>query len=191
MSRRRDPNDDRPIPPLDAAGLERLALAYVGRYATTQAKLAAYLRRKLGERGWSGEGTAPVDALVARCAGLGYIDDKQFAMSRAASLGRRGFGARRVGDALRAAGIAADDAIEANGAARRSAWETAVAFARRRRIGPFATNPLDEDRRRKAMGAMMRAGHNFEISRRLVDAPPGADPEQIALAEGLEHREFG
>lgn len=185
MSRRRDPHDDSPIPPLDAAGLERIALAYVGRYATTRARLTAYLRRKLGERGWSGDGAAPVDALVERCATLGYVDDRQFAVMRAASLGRRGYGARRVGDALRAAGIKAEDSAEANVAATGSAWETAVAFARRRRIGPFAAIHADADRRRKAMGAMMRAGHDFEISRRLVDAPPGADPEQIAPAEGL------
>ena len=29
-----------------------MALAYVGRYATTRAKLASYLGRKLRERGW-------------------------------------------------------------------------------------------------------------------------------------------
>jgi len=37
-------------PPLDAEGLERLGLFYAGRYATTRAKLADYLRRKLRER---------------------------------------------------------------------------------------------------------------------------------------------
>jgi hypothetical protein len=29
-------------------------LGYAGRYATTRARLAAYLERKLRERGWSG-----------------------------------------------------------------------------------------------------------------------------------------
>ena len=48
----------RPRPPLDPEGLERLGLFYAGRYATTRAKLAAYLRRKLRERGWSGPGEA-------------------------------------------------------------------------------------------------------------------------------------
>ncbi|MET0270726.1 MAG: RecX family transcriptional regulator [Sphingomonas sp.] len=168
-----------PVPPLDAAGLERLALAYVGRYATTRAKLSAYLQRKLGERGWGGEGRPPVEPLVARCATLGYVDDRQFATMRAASLGRRGYGARRVGEALRAAGITVEDAVEARAGADDSAWETAVAFVRRRRIGPFAAAPLDPDRRRKALAAMLRAGHGFEVSRRLIDAQPGDDPDLI------------
>ncbi|HYZ48955.1 MAG TPA: RecX family transcriptional regulator, partial [Sphingomonas sp.] len=41
--------------PLDAPALERFALRYVERYATTRARLADYLSRKLRERGWAGE----------------------------------------------------------------------------------------------------------------------------------------
>ena len=44
----------KPRPPLDQEGLERLALFYAGRYATTRAKLRTYLKRKVAERGWSG-----------------------------------------------------------------------------------------------------------------------------------------
>lgn len=54
---------DRPkrIPkPLDSVRLEELALAYVARFATSAAKLEDYLRRKLRERGWDGEGDPPV-----------------------------------------------------------------------------------------------------------------------------------
>ncbi|KTW08260.1 RecX family transcriptional regulator, partial [Sphingomonas sanguinis] len=36
--------------------LERLALRYVERFATTEGKLVDYLTRKLRERGWAGEG---------------------------------------------------------------------------------------------------------------------------------------
>jgi regulatory protein len=94
-----------PRPPLDEEGLERLALHYAGRYATTRAKLRAYLRRKVTERGWEGSSPAPVERLAERLAGLGYVDDKAFASARAASLLRRGYGERRIGEALRAAGV--------------------------------------------------------------------------------------
>jgi Fe2+ transport system protein FeoA len=104
---------DRNRPPLDAAALDRLAIDYVARYATTRAKVRTYLQRKITERGWSGEGAPPLEAIVARLAELGFVDDKAFAVARSASLGRRGYGAHRVGVALRAAGIAADDAAPA------------------------------------------------------------------------------
>jgi regulatory protein len=175
---------DRPITPLDAALMERLALTYVGRYATTRAKLRTYLDRKLKERGWSGEGapSAFVDALVERCSALRYVDDRAFAASRTASLSRRGYGARRVGEALRAAGIDEADAAPARETADATAWETAIAFARRRRIGAFAAEEADRDGRRKSLAAMLRAGHPYHIARRLADAAPGEmlDPQELA-----------
>ena len=80
----------KPRPPLDAERLERLALHYVGRYATTRAKLAAYLQRKLKERGWAGDSPPAVERLVERFSDAGYIDDAAFASARAAALQRRG-----------------------------------------------------------------------------------------------------
>ena len=170
------------IPPLDQGGLERLALHYLGRYATTRAKLATYLHRKLDERGWAGEGARPVEAIVTRMAGLGYVDDRAFAEMKSAALGRRGYGQRRQADALRAAGVDEEDR-SAVFEARAEAGEggdhaAALAFARRKRIGPFATEPADPDARRKALAAMMRAGHGYDIARRFVDAAPGVPPEE-------------
>ena len=170
----------KPRPPLDSEGLERLALFYAGRYATTRAKLRAYLVRKAKERGWGGEGEPPVDTLVARLAGLGYVDDRSFAASRAASLGRRGYGERRVRDALTAAGIEEEDAAPAREQAREGAWDAALRFAERKRIGPFAQAELDRPGREKAMAAMLRAGHPLPIARRLVGAKPGIIPDMDA-----------
>jgi len=164
--------------PLDADTLQRLALNYAGRYATTRAKLRAYLSRKLGERGWKGDGTPPVEALVERMASLGYVDDRAFAEARGAALSRRGYGTRRVADALRMAGIGEDDARDAHAAARSSAWDAALAFARRRRAGPFATEAVAAGpQREKLFAAFVRAGHSFEIARILVESTPGEIPE--------------
>jgi regulatory protein len=173
----------KPRPPLGGEALERLALFYAGRYATTRAKLRSYLARKVAERGWEGEGSAQAaaEALVERLAGLGYVDDKAFAASRAAALGRRGYGERRVRDALAAAGIGEEDGAEAREQARDSAWASALRFAERRRIGPFAQEQADRAGREKWMAAMIRAGHPPSLSRRLVSAPPGTIPEPDGL----------
>ena len=163
--------------PLDGEGLERLALFYAARYATTRARLTAYLGRKLRERGWAGKGPPPVESLVERLAELRYVDDRAFAASRAASLGRRGYGERRVRDALAAAGIGEEDAADARELARGEAWAAALRFAERRRIGPFAEAEGDRAAREKALGAMLRAGHPIDVARRLVTARPGSIPE--------------
>lgn len=172
MSRERA--ERRALPPLDEAALDRLAIGYVGRYGTTEAKLALYLRRKLRERGWEGAGDPPVAAVVARCARLGYVDDAAFAEARSQALTRRGLGARRVAQALRAAGVGETAAAPAQEAAEGAAWEAALAFARRRRLGAFATHPRDPDQRRRDLAAMVRAGHGFGVARRIVEADPGS-----------------
>ena len=159
----------KPRPPLTPETLERLALHYVGRYATTRAKLKTYLARKVKERGW--EGARPdLDALAERLSKLGYVDDAAFAASRAASMQRRGYGERRVTEAFRAAGIAEADGADAMAQTRDGALEAAIRFARRKRIGPFAATKPDQHAARKAFAAMMRAGHSFEIARRVLEA---------------------
>ena len=157
----------RVVPALNAVALEGLALRYVERFATTRGKLADYLARKIRERGWEGE--APdVSLLAERFAERGYVDDRGYAEMKTASLARRGYGERRISAALHAAHVGAQDAAEVVEQARDGALDQAMAFARRKRIGPFAHQPADEAQRRKQLAAMLRAGHSFALSAQIV-----------------------
>lgn len=173
------PRDRSPPPPLDEAALERLALRYVERFATTRGRLADYLARKLRERGWVGEAAADPAAVAQRMADRGYVDDKGYAAMKGAALGRRGYGARRVADALRAAGVEAADAGEAVDEAREDGWSRALALARRKRIGPFATRLPDPKTRERQLAQLLRAGHDMGMARRILAMAPGAaiDPD--------------
>lgn len=168
----------KPAPPLNDERLRGLALHYVGKYATTKAKLAAYLTRKIRERGWEGERHPEVAALVEQFAELGYINDAQFAEARSRSFVRRGFGERRLNEDLRASGIADQDAIPAKEHMAEGTFAAAENFARRKRIGPFASEPAPPDKRRKQLQAFLRAGHGFELSRRFVEADMGDELAQ-------------
>src|SRR5678816_4043514 len=103
----------KPRPPLDAAKLNELALAYVGRFATTRAKLKTYLARKVRERGWDGGSAIDLEALAERFAEQGYVDDAAYALSKSRSLTGRGYGLRRVDQSLRMAGVEDEDAAPA------------------------------------------------------------------------------
>ena len=162
-------NQRRPPRPLDAPRLEELALAYVARFATSAAKLEGYLARKLRERGWEGEGPAPVAALVERFVRAGYVDDLAFARAKSGSLLRRGYGQRRIGQALHAAGIDEQvrDEVRVGPAEERRA---ALAMARKRGFGPFGRSEPDRAMREKQIAAMLRAGHRLDSARELVNA---------------------
>ena len=173
MSRRKFASS-RPSPrPLDLPGLNALAIAYLGRYATSRAKLRDYLMRKVAARGWENEEEPPFDAIVERCAELGYVDDASFAAARGAALSRRGFGEQRVAAALRAVGIDAETAAPVREAARESGLEAALAFARRKRIGPFGGESISPDQRRRNLAALLRAGHGYDVARLVAYAEPG------------------
>jgi len=159
----------RPPKPLDARRLNDLALHYVARFATSAAKLEDYLRRKLRERGWEGEAAPDLEALTARFVEAGYIDDEAYARAKSGSLLRRGYGERRIGQALSAAGIAEQirEEVRAGAAQQRGA---ALAFAAKRRLGPFGPAAPDRAGREKQIAAMLRAGHPLDMARALLGA---------------------
>lgn len=174
----------KPPVPLDSAALRELALTYVGRFATSRARLARYLERKLRERGWGGEdgaeggpgGGPEVEALVARFAELGYVDDAGYARMKGASMERRGLGARRIAESLRADGVAEADRAGVEAAARRGRRAAADILARRKRIGPYAVEAADPKRRERQIAAFLRAGHDLDTARLWVGAAPGEFP---------------
>ncbi|MGK6355924.1 regulatory protein RecX [Sphingomonas sp. DT-207] len=169
--------------PLEAADLERLALRYVERYATTRGRLATYLASKIRERGWSGESAPDLTALAERMAELGYVDDRGFADAKANAMARRGLGARRVAEALRHAGVESADAAALAPDIEARAATSALAFARRKRIGPFGAEVPDKAQREKQLAAMLRAGHSFDLARRIVRMAPGEDVDMLAVSQ--------
>jgi regulatory protein len=173
----------KPRPPLNREKLNELALAYAGRFATTRAKLKSYLQRKVRERGWDDGPAADLDAIAERFAGQGYVDDAAYALSKSRSLTVRGYGLRRVEQSLHMAGVEDADAAPARDLAQADAVESALHFAERRRLGPFASEAGDRKARERALSAMIRAGHSFSLARAILDLPPGADIDRDELSD--------
>lgn len=186
----------RKLPPLTEEKLRELALAYVARFSTSAGRLSAFCKRKLRERGYEGaeEGVRPpdIDALVARFVAQGFVDDAGFAQAKTGSLLRRGYGKRRIGEALRGDGIA-EDLRERTSPGEMSLREAAAAYARRRRLGPFARAlipPGDRATYEKQLAALLRAGHDTGHARHVLAA---TSPEAVEewIAEAAEEEDHG
>lgn len=163
---------------LDQTSLKSLALHYVARRATTAARLKRYLQNKIRVKGWDG-GDAPdldatINAIVQAMVTAGYVDDLFFAQARSRTLSRRGLGAQRLAADLQQAGIDSDVARRVIAETAPSPLRAAIAYAQRRRLGPFSrpdTNGQDTTRiQHKQMAAMIRAGHDPETARRVISA---------------------
>jgi len=180
----------RPKRPLDESRLQELGLAYVGRFATTRAKLRAYLQRKIRERGWEGQREPDLAAIAERLAEQGFIDDAVYADAKARSLTARGYGKQRVVQALRGAGVDEQDSEEARRLSDDEAVSAALRFAERRRIGPFRASAPDLKEREKGIAAMVRAGHGFDLARAIGRLDPGSEVDVEEL-EQLNSRRIG
>ncbi|APG63295.1 hypothetical protein LPB140_11440 [Sphingorhabdus lutea] len=177
-------NSSKPSKPLNNRRLKDLSLYYLGRFATSKMKLRKYLDRKIKERGWDDEKQPHIDGLIAEFEHLGYLDDAQYAETRARSLQLRGYGPRRVSQDLKFQGIDESDGAIANEMSELEIWQAAHRFAKKRRIGPYSAILAEPDKAQKQLAAFLRAGHDFEIAKLFVKAAPG---EQIGPPEYIEY----
>jgi len=175
---------------IDAAQIERWALAYLGRFASSAENLRRVLLRRMrrrlpDDREAAAQAAVAIDALVARYRVSGLVDDAAYAAGRARARLRRGQSLKTIRAGLAAKGVAAEDAAAAIAALREEGGEpdlaAAVAFARRRRLGPYRRLPAAavNEFRLKELGAFARAGFARAVAQAVLAC---ATPEE---AEGL------
>jgi regulatory protein len=168
--------------------LERWALHYLGRYASSAENLRRVLTRRVRRHSPQ---TAPqvaslINALVARYRKSGLLDDAAYAAGRVQSLHRRGDSLQAIRARLATKGVAASDVAEAVSGLRSAAADpdlgAACAFARRRRLGPYRRGSAHQARE---LGAFARAGFNRRVAEAVLAC---ADVEAVeALArDGLD-----
>jgi len=169
--RRRTPGPAGPAP--TRSRLHDAALAHLGRFATTEAGLVRVLDRRVDRwaRAAGVEGTLDLDAIaggqqasrqaarevVRALVQSGVVDDAAFAGARARSLTRAGRSRVAVSAHLAAKGVP-QNLAQAALPDPESELAAALAYARRRRLGPFRVQEADDDTRRKELGVMARAG---------------------------------
>jgi regulatory protein len=177
---------------VDRALIERWALAYLGRFASSAENLRRVLLRRVrkrlpDDRAAAAGAAAMIDAVVAGYRAAGVVDDAAYAAGRARSRLRRGQSLRTIRAGLAAKGVAAEDAqaaIAALGEDGDPERAAAVAFARRRRLGPFrrGAGDLTADRA-KELAAFARAGFSRGVAEAVLAC---ADVEAV---EALLHLE--
>ncbi len=181
--------------PPDAAQLHAAALAYLARFATTEAGLRRVLERRVArweraaeaERGAGAVAEAAkaaralIASIVARLAAAGAVDDAAFASARAHRLTRAGKSRRAVAAHLAAKGVDAQAAATALGSDSDGELDAALALAARRRIGPFRPGaPPDAAGKLRELGVLARAGFPREIAYRALALDRTEAEERLA-----------
>lgn len=178
--------------PVTKRRLENIAKFHIERFATTAGHLKRVLSRRAerGLRAHDGdrqECAAWIEEIVARFVKTGLVDDERYAMDRAASLRRLGKSPGKIRAALtakqvnRALVAVALDATATTSGGEDAAFVAAIAYARRRRLGPFGEQigevKAKREKATKDLAALGRAGFSYDIAKRIVSA---ATVEDIA-----------
>ncbi|MEB2312451.1 MAG: RecX family transcriptional regulator [Sorangiineae bacterium] len=172
-------------PPLDAALLDKAALAYLERFDSSADNLRRVLMARVRRAARSEELDVAalarhVDGLIERYRASGLLDDGRFAENVARGLRARGGSRRGIALKLRAKGVAeADIAAALSRAERDSAepeLEAAQRLVRRRRLGPLRPEAERAEKRSRDLAALMRAGFSYDVARRAL-GPSRADED--------------
>jgi regulatory protein len=172
----------RPARPITPKYLQNAATFYLERYPSTAEGLRRVLDRRVAKARTAEtpivENVERVIAeIVARFVAAGVIDDKAFAQTKARALHRRGTSGRLTRHKLKLAGVDEETLEKAMAGLdqeldtdpRQREWKAATALARRRRLGPWRAKDRKEHRNRD-LAAMARAGFDYELSRKVIDA---------------------
>jgi regulatory protein len=159
------------------------AMRYLERYAASAEGVRTVLRRGLMRDARRGEiipEEAPewIEKAVSRLVEMKALDDRKFAETKTRSLRRAGASSHKIRQTLAAKGVDAETVSTALAGEEGGDDETAaLAFARKRRLGPFAPPARRAEQRDKHLAALARAGFSLALARRIINAKEAKELE--------------
>ena len=180
----------RPSKPITKNRLHNGALFYLQKFASSSENLRRVLMRRV-DKSAREHGTDPEEGaqwvleVVTRLQELGLLNDRAYAESKTGALLRRGNSPKAVRMKLRAKGVTAED-IDASLEQYDEEIEAdldlaaAVAYAKRRRIGPWRMRNREEQRD-KDLAALGRQGFGYDLARKIIDSDDIQELEEALI----------
>ena len=157
--------------------LENAALHHLRKYAASTAQLRRVLLRRVDRSvrvhgGDAEEAARWVEVLLEKLARGGLLDDAALARMKADSLRGAGKSARMIALKLQQKGLAEELVAQHVRRVRDEVpeLEAARTLARRKKLGPWCTQPeLRRERRMKDLAALARAGFGYDVCKKVID----------------------
>lgn len=168
------------------------ALRYLNRFPATSHKMAQHLFRKAAAQLEHFEISeekliADIDKVVADLIKAGFINDTEFAASKARLMARQGRSVAQIGLKLQEMAFSEADqsqAIDELGNDKKALDKRAAArFVKRRRFGPYKPEETREERRDKELASLARQGFSFDVATLVIDAGSIEEIEDIIYGE--------
>ena len=158
---------------------------YVGRYYASSMMLRRALERRafrfIRKYGGTMEEAKPlIDAEINKRIQDGSLNDSLFAETMARELQKSGSSQLKIKQKLFQKGISSQHIDHALGAQQDKCdpRETALRYAKKRGFGPYRAPHIQEDRYKKELASMVRAGHPYGISKEIIVLSPEEAEEE-------------
>lgn len=174
---------DRPLRVITPEYLEKAALYYLQRYASSVDNLRQLLLRRLKRSKVDRDPKfiAMAEETIEKIKQKGLLDDQNFAWHRIKSLNQAGKSMRRIKANLQQKGVSEDDlqaALEKLLADYPDMeWQAAAKFARRKKIGPFRPPGAADINPRRELQQLAQAGFSYTLAKKLIDYSEDDDGE--------------
>ena len=168
------------------SSLENAALYYLQRFATSSENLRQVLSRRVNRSAKHHDTdieacASLIDDLIRRYLESGLLDDRVYARAQATSLNRRGKSVRTIRVALAQKSIPGSIIDETLDALSEELGEpdlaAAIAYARKRRFGPYRNPDTPSEKKEKELAALARSGFSYSMARRIIEAESIEDLE--------------
>jgi regulatory protein len=168
------------------------ALRYLNRFPATSHKMTQHLFRKAAAQLEHFEISeekliADIDKVVTDLIKAGFINDTEFAASKARLMARQGRSVAQIGLKLQEMAFSEADqsqAIDELGDDKRALDKRAAArFVKRRRFGPYKPEKARGERRDKELASLARQGFSFDVATLVIDAASIEEIEDIIYGE--------
>lgn len=150
--------------------LRNSALYYLQRHPTSVSHFLTVMDRKMARslKSHPGQDIDSFrkylrDKLVPEFMRAGFLNDELYAKALTGSLQRRGLPKRAIAMRLKMKGLGLPEAQEDDP----TDLDAAIIFARRKKLGPYATKERDPQ---KDLAALARAGFSYDVCKKVIGA---------------------
>ncbi len=149
--------------------LKNIALYYLKRFDSSVANLRSVLRRRVEEYAYFNkefdkhEAYAWIESILEDFESYGYLNDERYGEIKVRNYLAAGKSARYIQGKMKQKGISeqvVDELLENSGY---DAYESALALAKKKKIGPFRAPESRREMRNKDMAALIRAGFDYDV----------------------------
>lgn len=158
------------------ARLRNIALYYLERYETSVENLRYVLRKRIDKYAFVNKDYSPeqayqwVEEVIDECVSHNFVSDERFTEFKVNSYLRAGKSRRYIEQKLKAKGIDEQIVNRAFDNTEYSEYDTALNFARKKKIACFRVS--DDERkemRQKDLATLVRAGFNYDVASEILN----------------------